>query len=93
MTDGLTLIPGDVLKIERRFLVDGVVQKKTDQGVFAGVQVVGSAEHLVIENGSGKKKRRTRLVPLHSVSEITLVKAVPRRPREATAPAYDPSVG
>lgn len=90
MSDGLTLVPGDVLRIERRFLVDGVVQKKTDRGVFAGVQVVGSAEHLVIEKGG--KKRSTRLVPLHSVSEITLVKAMPRA-RKTAPPVFDPSVG
>ncbi|HET6404483.1 MAG TPA: hypothetical protein VFH78_07540 [Candidatus Thermoplasmatota archaeon] len=91
MTDGITLVPGDVLKIERRFLVDGVVQKQTDRGVFAGVQVVGSAEHLVLHKGS-KKRLSTRLVPLHSVSEITLVKAMPRRPK-VVAPSFDPSVG
>ena len=90
MTDGITLVPGDVLKIERRFLVDGVPQKQTDRGVFQGVQIVGSAEHLVIE-GQGKKKS-VRLVPLHSVSEITLVKAMPRKPR-VSVPLYDPSVG
>lgn len=90
MTDGMTLIPGDVLKIERRFVVDGVMQKQTDRGVFAGVQAVGSAEHIVIESG---KKRAVRLVPLHSVSEITVVKAMPRRPKEAAAPpAWDMGV-
>lgn len=89
MTDGLTLVPGDVLKIERRYLVDGVVQKQTDRGIFAGVQIVGSAEHIVIEKG---RKRTVRLVPLHSVAEITLVKAMPRKPKVAV-PLYDPSVG
>ncbi|HVM44614.1 MAG TPA: hypothetical protein VM582_01665 [Candidatus Thermoplasmatota archaeon] len=89
MSDGLTLVPGDVLKIERRYLVDGVVQKQTDQGVFAGVQVVGSAEHIVLEKG---KRRTVRLVPLHSVAEITLVKAMPRR-QKVVAPVFDPSVG
>ncbi|HUR68384.1 MAG TPA: hypothetical protein VM370_04000 [Candidatus Thermoplasmatota archaeon] len=88
MTD-LTLVPGDVLKIERRYLVDGVLQKETTRGTFAGVQAVGSAEHIVLEAGAGKK---TRLVPLHSVSEITLVKAVPRKPKETPAPAWDPGV-
>lgn len=89
MTDGITLVPGDVLKIERRFLVDGVVQKQTDRGVFAGVQVVGSAEHIVLQKG---KRGTVRLVPLHSVAEITLVKAVPRQQKVAP-PTYDPSVG
>ena len=90
MTDGVTLVPGDVLKIERRFVVDGVMRKKTDRGVFAGVQAVGSAEHLVISStGKGKE---VRLVPLHSVSEITVVKAMPRKQKETPVPTWDPSV-
>ena len=89
MSHDLTLVPGDVLKIERRFVVDGVLQKKTDRGVFAGVQVVGSAEHIVLE---GNKKVSARLVPLTTVCEITLVKAVPRQPRVAAVPTWDPSV-
>ena len=87
--DGLTLVPGDLLKIERRFVVDGVMQKKTDRGVFAGVQAVGSAEHIVLEGG---KRATVRLVPLHSVSEITVVKAMPRKPKAEPAPAWDPSI-
>jgi hypothetical protein len=88
MTSDMTLVPGDVLKIERRYLVDGVMQTRTTRGTFAGVQVVGTAEHLVIEGGRNKKA--TRLVPLHSVSEITLVKAMPRQPKVAPAPEWDP---
>lgn len=88
MSSDMTLVPGDVLKIERRFMVDGVLQKETTRGTFAGVQVVGTAEHLVIEGG---RKKATRLVPLHSVSEITLVKAMPRQPRIEAAPSWDPS--
>ena len=88
MTEGVTLVLGDVLKIERRFVVDGVVKTKTDRGVFAGVQAVGSAEHIVIASA---KTKGVRLVPLHSVSEITVVKAVPRKPKEAAAPSWDPS--
>ncbi len=90
-SDELTLVPGDVLKIERRYLVDGVLQKQTTRGTFAGVQAVGTAEHLVINSG---KKGAVRLVPLHSVSEITLVKAMPRQPRPElpAAPAWDPGV-
>lgn len=87
MSDGLTLVPGDLLVIERRYLVDGVLQKQTTKGTFAGVQVVGTAEHIVLEGGS--KKKAVRLVPLHSVSEITLVKAVPRKPKIAPAPSWD----
>lgn len=88
MSSDMTLVPGDVLKIERRYMVDGVLQKETTRGTFAGVQVVGTAEHLVIEGG--RKKKATRLVPLHSVSEITLVKAMPRTPRVEAAPSWDP---
>lgn len=90
MSSELSLVVGDVLKVERRFVVDGTMKRAVDQGTFAGVQVVGSAEHLVLEGG---RKGTTRLVPLHSVSEITLVKAMPRKPREApAAPSWDPSV-
>lgn len=91
MTDGITLVPGDVLKIERRFLVDGVPQTKTQRGVFAGVQSVGSSEHIILASA---KSKGVRLVPLHSVSEITVVKAMPRKPQkeEPAAPAWDPSV-
>lgn len=85
----MTLVPGDVLKIERRYLVDGVLQRETTRGTFAGVQAVGSAEHLVIEAG---RKRSVRLVPLHSVSEITVLKAMPRKPKAQPAPLYDPGV-
>lgn len=88
-SDDMTLVPGDVLKIERRYLVDGVLQTKTTKGTFAGVQVVGTAEHIVLEAG---KRRAMRLVPLHSVSEITLVKAVPRKPKLAPAPSWDPGI-
>jgi len=87
-SEDLTLVPGDVLKIERRYLVDGVLQKETTRGTFAGVQVVGTAEHLVLAGG----RKRTRLVPLHSVSEITLVKAMPRKPKVVPAPTWDPGI-
>lgn len=92
-SDALTLVPGDVLKIERRFLVDGVLQKETTKGTFAGVQVVGTAEHIVLEGkAKGRGKGKARLVPLHSVSEITLVKAVPRKPKTPPAPSWDPGI-
>ena len=85
-TEDLTLVPGDELKIEQRYLVDGVIQKRTTRGTFAGVQAVGTAEHIVL---AGK---RTRLVPLHSVSEITLVKAMPRKPKTVPLPLWDPGI-
>lgn len=91
MSHDMTLVPGDVLKIQRRFIVDGVVQQKTDKGVFAGVQSVGSAEHIVLEGG---KRTQVRLVPLTTISEITVVKAMPRQPKVEPAPdarpAWDP---
>lgn len=91
-SDGTTLLPGDVLKVERRQLVDGKLARTTDQGTFAGVQSVGSAEHLVLEGG---RKKGVRLVPLHTISEIRLVKAMPRGvPAVATPPPkWDPAVG
>lgn len=89
MSNELTLVPGDVLRIERRFVVDGVLQTKTDRGVFAGVQIVGSAEHIVLEGGEGVT---ARLVPLITVTEIGVEQAVPRQPKIVAAPAYDPSV-
>lgn len=89
-SEDLTLLPGDVLKIERRYLVDGVLQKETTRGTFAGVQIVGSAEHIVL--AGGPRKKSPRLVPLHSVSEITLVKAMPRKPKVVALPAWDPGI-
>lgn len=90
-SDGPTLLPGDVLKVERRHLVDGKLARSTDQGTFAGIHVVGSAEHLVLEGG---RKKGVRLVPLHTISEIRLVKAMPREVTTvAPAPNWDPSVG
>ena len=75
MSQEITLVLGDVLRIERRYLVDGVVQRVTDEGRFAGVQHVGTAEHLVLEDDA---KAEVRLFPLTAISEITLVKALPR---------------
>lgn len=92
MSHDLSLVPGDILKIERRYLVDGVMTCVTDEGRFAGVQVVGSAEHLAIQTG---RKKAVRMFPLHAISEITLVKAMPRAPKPAaaqTAGEWDPGV-
>jgi hypothetical protein len=91
----ISLAPGDLLQIERRFVVDGVVTTQTDQGRFAGVQAVGSAEHLALECAT---RNAVRLFPLHAIVEITLVEAV-RRETPAPAPsgpaaaaAWDPGV-
>jgi hypothetical protein len=88
-SDGPTLLPGDVLKVERRQLVDGKLARSSDQGTFAGVQTVGTAEHLVLEGG---RKKGVRLVPLHTISEIRLVKAIPRDAKIPAAPSWDPGV-
>ena len=92
----ISLAPGDLLKIERRYVVDGVVTRGTATGRFAGVQAVGSAEHLVLEC---PKRKSVRLFPLHAISEITVVEAVRREASTAPGtvsappgPAWDPGV-
>lgn len=75
-SEPVSLAPGDLLRIERRYVVDGVVTTVTDNGRYGGVQVVGSAEHLVLED---RERKEVRLFPLHAVSEITLVKGQRRR--------------
>ena len=94
MTTSLPLAPGDVLKIERRYVVDGVPTTVTDQGKYAGVQVVGSAEHIALKQGRGAE---VRLFPLLSVTEITLVKrarkmAAAKSSPAPSKPAWDPGV-
>lgn len=90
MSDSISLLPGDVLRIERRYLVDGVVSTTTAEGQFAGVERVGSAEYVVIRGEDGE----TKLIPLANVSEITLVHVVERAPvaEEGGAAAWDPGV-
>lgn len=83
----LPLLPGDVLRVERRYMSEGVLKRVTDKGVFAGIQTVGSAEHLVLED----PKKGTRMLPLHAISEIRLVEAMPRQ-QPTVAPSWDPSV-
>ena len=75
---------GDVLKVERRYVVDGVVTCVTDKGRFAGVESVGSVEHIVVEGKEG-----TRMIPLASVSEIEVVERA-KRVAEAPGP-FDPA--
>lgn len=94
MTTDHSLVPGDLLRIERRYLVDGVLQLVTDHGRFEGVKVVGSAEHLALKDA---ERKEVRLFPLHAISEITLVKPARRVPVRkqrgaATAAAWDPGV-
>lgn len=75
---------GDVLKIERRYVVDGALTSVTDEGFFKGVQTLGSTEHLLLEDAAADG---VRMIPIHSISEIFIVGAKP--PTEA---AFDPSV-
>lgn len=94
MSDSISLLPGDVLRVERRQLVDGVVSTSLAEGRFAGVEHVGTSELIALRGENGE----IRFIPLASVSEITLVQAEPRvaaggagddAPR---APAWDPGV-
>lgn len=93
--EGPGLAPGDTLRIERRYIVDGQLTCVTDVGKFQGIERVGSAEHLVIKD----PKKGVRLFPLSAIAEITLVKAKKRAKnatpaqvaRPATAP-WDPAV-
>lgn len=81
---------GDVLVLERRYVVDGALTSVTDKGRFRGIELVGSAEHIVLEPSRGKGA--VRMIPLHSISEIT-VQAAGRRGRASpVADAFDPSV-
>ncbi|HEX2021342.1 MAG TPA: hypothetical protein VHH36_01405, partial [Candidatus Thermoplasmatota archaeon] len=72
--DAISLHPGDLLRVERRFLVDGVVTTALSEGRFAGVRVLGTSEHLALEGGGEEVK----LIPLTAVSEITIVQSAPR---------------
>lgn len=85
------LAPGDRLKIERRYVVDGELRCVTDEGRFAGIERVGSLEHIVLRDA---KSREVRMFPLHAVSEITLVHAARRAkaapPAALGAGAWDP---
>lgn len=94
---GFGLVPGDRLRIERRYVVDGHLTSVTDEGAFQGVERVGSHEHLVLKDG----KRGVRMFPLVAIAEITVVKPA-RRAKDAQAAgeaapatpasAWDPSV-
>lgn len=91
-SDGIGLSPGDKLRIERRYIVDGQLTCVTDEGKFGGIERVGSQEHLVLKDA----KKGVRMFPLTAIAEITLVRAA-RRAREvqaaqpAQAARYDPS--
>jgi hypothetical protein len=76
------LLPGDEVRVERRYVVDGGLTGVVDEGRFAGVQLLGTTEHIVLEVAGS-----TRTIPLSSISEIRLL-GPPRR----TDLGYDPSV-
>lgn len=77
---------GDKIRVERRYIVDGVLTCVTDIGKFSGVHLVGSQEHLALED-----KKGMRMIPLLTISEIAVTEAAPRPP-EPTRPAFDPSI-
>ncbi|MFA5860732.1 MAG: hypothetical protein WDA16_03465 [Candidatus Thermoplasmatota archaeon] len=97
-TESLGISPGDTLRIERRYIVDGQLTCVTDQGRFMGLERVGSSEHIVIRDS---KKKELRMFPLHAIAEITLVRAVKRGKKGASdepqaqgqEQAWDPSFG
>lgn len=70
-SESVGISPGDVLRIERRYVVDGQLTCVTDQGRFERIERVGSSEHIVIRDA---KKKEVRMFPLHAIAEITLVK-------------------
>lgn len=80
-----TVSVGDLLKIERRLLVDGVMQTLTVKGRFKGVELVGQTEHIVLQD---PRRKAVRLYPLSGVSEITVVKPATRA---TTAPQPEPA--
>lgn len=91
--DGTGLARGDLLKIERRYAVDGELKSVIDEGRYEGVERVGSTEHLVIKD---PKNKEVRMFPLSAIAEITLLKPARRakvaKPAQPAAPAlpWDP---
>lgn len=59
---------GDLIRIERRYVVDGNLTSMTDSGTYQGVESFGSMEHLVIDDS-----KEVRMIPLNTISEITLL--------------------
>ncbi|HVL87957.1 MAG TPA: hypothetical protein VM681_08155 [Candidatus Thermoplasmatota archaeon] len=75
---------GDIIRVERRYVVDGVLTCVTDKGTYSGVQYLGSLEHLMLEDKEG-----VRMIPLPTISEIFLEEAAPRP--ETDGKNFDPS--
>jgi hypothetical protein len=78
-----SLYLGDKIRVERRYVVDGVLTCVSDEGAFNGVQYLGSLEHLLLEDKEG-----VRMIPLPTISEITVTQAAQRPPERD---AFDPS--
>lgn len=63
---------GDRVRIERRYVVDGALTAIQDEGSFEGVQLLGTSELLQLKV-VGEAGHEVRLIPLPSISEITLL--------------------
>lgn len=59
---------GDLIRIERRYVVNGNLTSMTDSGTYQGVESLGSTEHLVIDDS-----KEVRMIPLNTISEITVL--------------------
>lgn len=79
-----SLFLGDFIRVERRYVVDGVLTCVTDKGKFTGVQYLGSMEHLMLGDDSG-----VRMIPLPTISEIVVEESAPRPVDEGKS--WDPS--
>lgn len=61
---------GDLIRIERRYVVNGNLTSMTDSGTYQGVEQFGSTEHLVIDDS-----KEVRMIPIGTIAEITLLVA------------------
>lgn len=59
---------GDLIRIERRYVVNGNLTSMTDSGTYQGIEAFGTSEHIVIDDS-----KEVRLIPLNTISEITLL--------------------
>lgn len=70
MMDDNDMRVGDLIRLERRYVVNGNVTSLSDSGTFLGVASVGSVEHVVIDDVDER-----RMIPLDSVAEIQVLEA------------------
>ncbi len=85
--------PGDLLRIERRYVLNGTMTTVTDTGRFRGIETIGTSEHLILQEA---RRKSLRLIPMTTIAEITLVRSAPRAEPAAQgdavqAPADDPA--